>query len=366
MIAPRNRATVQTMVRRAMVAFSLAALLGAAQTAQKGIVLENLTWIEAERILTPDAVVVIPLGAESKEHGPHLLLKNDFVMAEYLKNRVLRETKVVVAPALNYSFYPAFLDYPGSTSLELDTARNMVVEVCRSLARHGPKRFYILNTGVSTLSALRPAAAILAGQGIEMRFSDVLRLTADVEKEVKQEEGGTHAEELETSQMLYMAPETVNMKKAVKDYHPSQPGGLRRNQDGSGTYSASGTWGDATLATREKGKKLTEAAVKRLLLEIEALRSAPLPARTLDRLDLAKYAGIYATNSGKAITVKVENGSLQLDGAGPRRATLNAISEWRFSSGYLPVSFAAGKDGRVDAVTIVLAGVETTAYRKTD
>ena len=56
---------------------------------QAAVLLENLTWDEAERVLTPDSVVVIPLGAECKEHGRHLPLNNDFLMAEYFKQRVL-------------------------------------------------------------------------------------------------------------------------------------------------------------------------------------------------------------------------------------------------------------------------------------
>lgn len=43
----------------------------------KGILLEDLTWQEAEKALHPDTIVVIPIGAEAKEHGPHLKLKND-------------------------------------------------------------------------------------------------------------------------------------------------------------------------------------------------------------------------------------------------------------------------------------------------
>src|SRR3954463_7180641 len=65
-----------------------------AATPPKGILLQNLTWIEAEKVLTPETVVVIPLGAESKEHGPHLKLKNDFLIAEYLKKRVLQSSDV--------------------------------------------------------------------------------------------------------------------------------------------------------------------------------------------------------------------------------------------------------------------------------
>src|ERR1700682_1092451 len=89
----------------------------------KGILLENLTWMEAEQALTAQTVVVIPLGAGSKEHGPHLKLKNDLVMADYLAGRVRDAREVVVAPTVNYSYYPAFAEYPGSTSLRLETAR---------------------------------------------------------------------------------------------------------------------------------------------------------------------------------------------------------------------------------------------------
>ena len=245
----------------------------------KGILLENLTWIEAEKILTPDTVVVIPLGAEAKEHGPHLKLKNDFVMAEYLKLRVLEQSNVVIAPTVNYSFYPAFVEYPGSTSLRLETARDLIVDICRSLARYGPRRFYVLNTGISTLRALKPAADLLAGDGILLRYTD-LKITEPVEKTIRQEEGGTHADEIETSMMLFMAPASVNMKRAVKDYHPNKPGPLTRDPNGNGTYSPTGSWGDPTLATRAKGEKVTRALVAGILKEIDELRRSPIPERS--------------------------------------------------------------------------------------
>jgi creatinine amidohydrolase len=242
----------------------------------RGVQLEELTWVEAEKVLTPEAVVVVPLGAESKEHGPHLELKNDYLMAQYLAARVREKAAVVVAPVVNYSYYPAFLEYPGSTSLRLETARDVVVDVCRSLARSGPRRFYVLNTGVSTVRALEPAAQALAADGILMRYTDVLKLMAPVEKRVSQQEGGTHADEIETSMMLYIAPESVDMKKAVKDYRPGT-GGLTRDPKNPGAvYSPSGVWGDPTLATREKGRIVTEALVEGILAEIEELRRAPV------------------------------------------------------------------------------------------
>jgi creatinine amidohydrolase len=254
-----------------------AAPSGGRPAVRKGVLLEQLTWVQAEKVLTPDTVVVIPLGAESKEHGPHLPLANDWNMAEYLKQRVLQGSDAVIAPTINYSFYPAFVEYPGSTSLRLETARDMIVDICRGLARFGPRRFYVLNTGISTLRALRPAAERLAADGILLHFTDLARATREAEKEVSQQEGGTHADEIETSMMLYIAPKTVDMSKAVKDYHPGD-GPLRRNPTDAGVYSPSGVYGDATLATRAKGQRVVETLVTAILADIEALRRAPVPA----------------------------------------------------------------------------------------
>jgi hypothetical protein len=71
-----------SVLRTAVIVAAAAVLLGAQN---KGILLKDLTWVEAEKALTPDTIVVIPIGAESKEHGPHLKLKNDWLIAEYLK-----------------------------------------------------------------------------------------------------------------------------------------------------------------------------------------------------------------------------------------------------------------------------------------
>jgi len=238
--------------------------------------LEDMTWQDAERALTPDAIVVLPIGAAAKEHGPHLRLANDWTMADFLRRRLAERSRVVVAPIVGLSYYPAFVEYPGSISLRLDTARDVLIDVVRSLARHGPHRFYALNTGISTLRALRPAAEALAADGILLHFTDLSQALAPTEKQIAQQEGGTHADELETSMMLYIAPDTVDMSRAVKDYHPGD-GPLTRNPHGPGTYSPTGTWGDPTLATRAKGERLVHALVDALVADVDALRAAPLP-----------------------------------------------------------------------------------------
>ena len=97
--------------------------------APRGFMLGDLSWVEAERVLTPDAVVVLPLGMAAVERGPHLKLNNNERLANYLAARVRAAADVVIAPTLTYHFSPTFTQYPGSTSLSLETARDMTVEM---------------------------------------------------------------------------------------------------------------------------------------------------------------------------------------------------------------------------------------------
>jgi creatinine amidohydrolase len=260
-------------------ALGLLSVVSAAQVApQRGVLLEDLTWKEAEAVLKPDTIVVIPLGAAAKEHGPHLRLNNDLRLAQYFTDRVLAAADVVVAPTIPYHYYPAFLEYPGSTHLSFETARDVVVDIVRSLANHGPRRFYVLNTGVSTLRPLRASAEVLAKEGILLRYTNILEVGTEAIKRVGKQVRGTHADEIETSLMLYMYPDRVDMRLAVRDDDSdARSGALTRKKDGKGIYSASGVWGDATLATREKGEIVAEATVKGILKDIVALGSAELP-----------------------------------------------------------------------------------------
>ena len=235
--------------------------------------LADLTWLDAERALARDPIVVLPIGAGAKEHGPHLRLDNDLRLADYWADRLERELgdRILVAPALAYHFYPAFVEYPGSTTLRLETARDLTIDVVRSLARHGARRFYALNTGVSTVRALEPARAELAKEGITLRYTDVLALFAPIEREVAEQEGGTHADEIETSMMLVIAPDRVDMTKAVKDFDPKDAPGLTRDPNGKAKYSPTGTFGDPTLASRAKGERIVSAFFAALLADVRSL-----------------------------------------------------------------------------------------------
>jgi creatinine amidohydrolase len=221
--------------------------------------------------------VVLPLGAASKEHGPHLTLGNDRILADYYAERVLAARDIALLPTLTYGFYPAFLDFPGSTSLSFETQRDAIAQIVRSVARHGPRRFYVLNTGVSTARPLKATAELLAQEGIALQFSDVLQIGKAAEDAVREQKFGTHADEIETSMILYMRPASVRMERAVADGGDAASGPLTRDRAQGGHYAPSGVFGDPTLASWQKGERIVEQAVTDLLAGIDALAAAPLP-----------------------------------------------------------------------------------------
>jgi creatinine amidohydrolase len=75
--------------------------------------------------------------------------------------------------------------------------------------------------------------------------------------------------------MLHIDPHCVDMSKAAKDYHPGS-GPLTPHAGEPGVYSPTGIYGDATLATAEKGRIIVEATVADLVRDVAGLRQVAL------------------------------------------------------------------------------------------
>lgn len=280
--------------------------------AVKAIFLETISWTEAQKVLNPDQVVLIPLGAGSKEHGPHLPLSTDFLQAEAYKIGVAGQRKLIVTPTVNYGFYPAFIKFPGSTSLHFSTSTDMIVQLVHYLAAYGPKRFYIINVGVSTTPTLHKAAEILAEEGILLYYSDYDREGfVNTEKGIKTKEFGGHADEIETSNILAVKPEWVHMDKAVNDSSGKGGAGpLTPVPVEGGLYVPSGINGYAALGTAAKGKKAIKAFTEELIREIDSISTCPLPLPKDNTAIYKQYEGTYTSGSGINLIISQKDNKL--------------------------------------------------------
>ncbi|HEV8079772.1 MAG TPA: creatininase family protein [Chitinophagaceae bacterium] len=278
----------------------------------KAIFLEDISWTTAKQVLTSDAVIVIPLGAGAKEHGPHLPLSSDFIQAEGYKNQLALKRKVIITPTINYGYYFGFLKYAGSTSLSFSTATDLVLQIVRSLTNYGPKRFYIINVGVSTTPTLETAAKILANEGVLLYFSSFERPNfAKVQEQLRTQAYGTHADEKETSNILSLRPDLVDMSKAVNDSSmKNKIGGMTPIPLEGGILNTSGIIGYAALGTKEKGLKFMDAFTKEVIKEIDSITTCTLPQVKDRSTEYKKYEGTYTDTSGKKLIINQKDNIL--------------------------------------------------------
>jgi creatinine amidohydrolase len=229
----------------------------------------DLTWDVVAKRLKGGAAALLPIGAGAKQHGLHMRMATDQVFAEYFAGVVAEKTNSLIWPTLTYGSYPAFVAYAGSASLSNATFQSAVTEIANSLLGFGAERVLILDTGISTLAPVE-AAIKATSDPSRIRHLKVFAGPRFVEtaKGVQQQPYGSHADEIETSLMLAVAPGLVDMSRAkASPFSPDDPsrGPLSLSDPNSPNYSPSGSFGDPTLASAEKGKTILAAIVADLM-----------------------------------------------------------------------------------------------------
>lgn len=229
--------------------------------------LEHLTWNEAETAFQKMPIVLVPIGAILKEHGPHLPLNTDYLLARELARRIAEQVDVIVCPPIPFGYYPAFVEFPGSVHLAADTFRETVEQIISSLAKNGAQKFLILNTGVSTTAPLTLAANNLISKNIPVALANIMDI-GHAADDVIENKIGSHANEHETSMLLAIDESVVHMERAVVEIQPwmlkksapvRKPAPLTRAPGALGDYCPSGVIGDPTRATRAKGEMILRA-----------------------------------------------------------------------------------------------------------
>lgn len=237
----------------------------------KGVWLADLTWPEAKQRFDDGAVVVVPIGAASKEHGHHLPLATDWILAQGIMDRVVAELPVVAAPIHGHGYYPAFRHYPGSQHLSPTTFTLVLQEILEGFVAQGVSRLVLLNTGVSTT----PVLTVLVREFYERHrvrvlCANITELGRDTDKMMSQKFGG-HGDEHETSILLALAPDKVRMDKAAPDYGHLEtlpksalyvPTFFDGDEASGWNFSRYGVRGDPSLASAEKGEVMLDAIVR--------------------------------------------------------------------------------------------------------
>ena len=165
----------------------------------------------------------------------------------------------------------------GSGSLSAATFETLVHEVAAAILGSGCGKLLVLNTGISTLAPVDRALARLDADLVKHLWTHGGPRYPRVAKALAQQGHGSHADELETSLMLALAPDLVDMAcaEASPAVTEKTPGPLTPSDPNSPNYSRSGSYGDPTLATSAKGEILLAAMLDDLHEHVAAFVTKP-------------------------------------------------------------------------------------------
>jgi len=259
---------------------------------------DSLTWPEINEAVKAKKVILLPIGS-TEQHGHHLPLDVDNFLARSVCLETAKQAprEILVMPTIPYGYNEHALDFPGTINVHYDHFIEYCLDICKSVAHAGFDRILIVD-GHGSNEHLCEFIARRATLETDALFASTMwtNLVVEVFEEIRESGSGgaAHACELETSAYLYLDASRVQMEKAVDHY------GGAAGKEGSAFTSVDltkgwgpvkvvqwtsgatphGVSGASTLATKEKGQRIIDAAAENLLGFIREFRSMEKAKRT--------------------------------------------------------------------------------------
>jgi creatinine amidohydrolase len=215
------------------------------------------SWQGVEAAIARGIIAILPLGA-LEQHGPHLPLTVDAVLATGVARRVAEGTNALLLPAIAYGDAWTAEGWAGTLSLSPDTLRATIIDLGRGLQRMGVHGLVTLNGHFGNREPAALAARTLGEAGfrvLNLDYPGLDTFAAEVCDSDPAGPGFYHADEVETSMMLALAPDTVRLERAVPEY-PDFPPTFGLEPMKLSAFSRSGVFGDPRPATADKGERL--------------------------------------------------------------------------------------------------------------
>lgn len=258
------------------------------------VFLAEMTNPEVEAFLAQHHIVIVPTGA-TEQHGPHAPLATDVLIPREIARRVAPRIGALVAPSISYALSYPHVGFKGVVNIRIPTFMALVEDLCHAFAASGFRRIVFLNGHYDNTYAIAYACANAADRlpgdvkAFPLNYWD--GMSPEVLSEYVSLTKGMHANAAETSAVLAIAPELVDLERANAEFPPfpeftinsgpvhtafffTSPGSVYR-------ATKSGTWGDARQASAEMGERFLEAGVHATLAALDNIERtfAAMPPR---------------------------------------------------------------------------------------
>lgn len=235
----------------------------------------RMTWMEIRDLDKAGAALVLPFGS-LEQHGPHLSVDTDLYFSErFLElalERLTDDVKVYRLPMLPISKSNEHVGFPGSFWLSAATMTAVVQDIAASALASGFRRLVLWNCHGGNRALLEVLARDVRAQTGLMAFQVFPPATAPDPLPVTEAEAafGIHAGDWETSVMLALSPDRVRQDRLEAAYPEFVARRLSLEFTGATVawltrdFQPTGTWGDATIATAERGRIRVEKVLEAL------------------------------------------------------------------------------------------------------
>ena len=255
---------------------------------------EELSVLEIDGLDRDRTVVILPVGSV-EQHGRHMPVGTDTILAHSVALAAAErlQARVAVLPPPWYGFSAHHMRFPGTVTLRAETMMALVEDIAASVISHGFRRLLIVNGHGGNNGVVDVLASTLGHRFYgEARIASLtyfqLARAAIAELRESRPGGMGHACEFETAMMQHVRPHLVAIKRAAVTYPDPGSGYLTTDLLGGsavrtyhdfGDLSESGTLGDPSLATAEKGSRFHDAVVSDLVAFIEDFARWKIPPR---------------------------------------------------------------------------------------
>jgi creatinine amidohydrolase len=233
------------------------------------------SWPEIAGAVKDGLIAFIGVGAV-EQHGVHLPLLTDTVMAGGVAERLAQAADGFLLPPIAFGEAWTSEGYAGTISLRPETLKAMIYDIGASLKKSGIKALVIVNGHFGNREPIAGAARTLKiDLGFPVLYLDYPGLAGFAEEICDSKPAAPHfyhADEVETSIMLTLAPETVQMEKAAPEY-PEFPQTFGSEAIELHEFNSSGVFGDPRPATAEKGEALLARILAESLVVFQAFKT---------------------------------------------------------------------------------------------
>ncbi len=246
--------------------------------------LGDATWPEAGTALSETDTALVPVGS-TEQHGPHLPLATDHIIAEGLARAAADRADVVCTPTVTVGVSPHHRQFHGTLSIDAPTFRDYMESLSRSLVYQGIDRLIYVNAHGGNVEHLREVGRRLhdddSAYAVEWMWDESIPELVDS----LFERNGPHAGPKETSMVWYLADLVrADELEAARDDGCPDLEAVETERNGARLYYDSienahnGAFGDPTDASAAKGERLFEAATDQLVELAKWIETRPWEA----------------------------------------------------------------------------------------